>query len=65
MYDLTILSETRTVPVASNDQTVNNELERTWNGKIEGTVPTIVWKGISKTVEDPRNQTGQVLEMPL
>jgi hypothetical protein len=34
VYDLTILSVTHTIPIASNDQLVNNELERTWNGKI-------------------------------
>ena len=34
VYDLTILWVTRTIPIASNDQLVNNELERTWNGKI-------------------------------
>jgi len=34
VYEVTIFSVPRTIRVASNDQMVNNELERTWNGKI-------------------------------
>jgi hypothetical protein len=44
VYDLTILSVARTIPIASNDHMVNNELERPWNGKIYGIVPAIAWR---------------------
>ena len=61
VHDLMILSVTCTIPIASNDQVVKNELE--W--KNLRYCPSNCVEGISKTVEDPQNQNGQISEIPL